>query len=171
MGEVLPKGVAAYNCCRLTMESRPELRLVLDEPATEPGSRAKATRLGLSWVEKTAAASFVGDSPDELAGFLELVRSCAESLAGDDASGARRRLVAREIAVAKSALDVLTAAVGERLKANDTKGASLADKLATSAAKRLAVLVELHRADTAVVERAAVVAIGRVGQLTFEGER
>lgn len=73
----------------------------------------------------------------ELAELVELVRGCAEALAGEDANGARRRLLSREIAIAKTTLDLLTASIGDRVRAGDERGALLADRLATSAAKRL----------------------------------
>ena len=153
------------------MEGRPDLRLVRDESSTEPASRPRELRLGLSWLDRMAAASLVEGTTSELREFIELVRSCAESLAGEDGPGARRRLLSREIAIAKVSLDATTAAIGDRMRSNDAAGAMLADKLATSAAKRLAILLEAHRTDTATERRTAIVAIGHAEHVTIDGEK
>jgi len=153
------------------MEGIHDLRLVRDEPSAEPASRPRESRLGLTWLDRMAATSLVEGTPDELHEFVELVRSCAESLAGEDGPGARRRLLSREIAIAKVSLDATTAAIGERMRANDTAGATLADKLATSAAKRLALLMDAHRADAAAQRRTAVVAIGHAEHVTIDAEK
>jgi hypothetical protein len=144
--------------------------MVQDDSDLTTTSRAREPRLGLSWVDKMVATALVEGSASELADFLDLVRGCADSLAGEDATGARQRLLAREIAIAKATLDATTATIGHRMRANDASGATLADKLATSAAKRLAILVEAHRADTTVERRSAVIAIGHVEHVTVEAE-
>jgi hypothetical protein len=118
-----------------------------------------------------AATALVEGSSSELAGFLELVRSCAESLVGEDAMGARQRLIARELAVAKFTLDAMTASIGDRMRANDTTGALLADKLATSAARRLAILAEALRPEKASGRRGAIIAIGHAEHVTVEAEK
>jgi hypothetical protein len=107
-----------------------------ERPAeTDPAapSRAPEQRLGLTWLDKQAATALVDGDATELAELVELARGCAEALAGEDANGARRRLLAREIAMAKATLDLLTASIGDRVRAGDERGALLADRLATSA--------------------------------------
>jgi hypothetical protein len=144
--------------------------LVREESVSTPASRAREPRLALTWLDRLAATALVEGSPSELVDFLELVRGCAESLAGEDAVGARQRLLSREIAIAKATLDATTAAIGQRARANDASGALLADKLATSAAKRLAMLLDAHRAETTAKRRGAVVAIGHAEHVTVEAE-
>jgi hypothetical protein len=153
------------------MEGKHDLRLVRDEADAAPVSHAREARLGLTWLDKLAASAFVEGSPAELADLLELVRGCADSLASEDATDARQRLLAREIAIAKTTLDAMTTAIGHRVRANDASGALLADRLATSAARRLALLVEAHRADTLVEKRCAVVAIGHAEHVTIDAEK
>jgi hypothetical protein len=151
------------------MEGRHDLRLVHDESPPMPAPRPR--ELALSWVDRRmAATALVDGSSSELAAFLELARGCAEALAGEDANGARRRLLAREIAIAKTTLDLLTASIGDRVRASDERGALLADRLATSAARRLAILVAVHRATCTVEKRQAIVAIGHADVVHVEAE-
>jgi hypothetical protein len=150
------------------MEGRHDLRLVHDESFPTPAPRPR--ELALSWVDRMAATALVDGSSSELAALLELARGCAEALAGEDANGARRRLLAREIAIAKTTLDLLTASIGDRVRAGDERGALLADRLATSAARRLAILAAEHRATCAAEKRQAVVAIGHADVVHVEAE-
>ena len=153
-----------------TTEAEHSLRLVSNEGVATPSSRVPKPKLGLPWLDRLAATALVQGSPSELAEFIEVVRGCAESLAGDDAHAARQRLLSREIAIAKTTLDATTAAIGDRVRANDAGGAMLADKLATSAAKRLAILLHVHRAETVAEKRGAVIAIGHAEHVTIEAE-
>lgn len=153
------------------MVGRPDLQVVRDDLGSTPSARAREPSLGLSWVDSMAATALVEGTAVELAEFLELVRNCAQSLVSDDAIGARRRLLARELAIAKFTLDATTASIGRRMRANDATGAMLADRLATSAARRLALLAAALRAETAPERRPSVVAIGIVDHVTVEAER
>ncbi|HEX2692249.1 MAG TPA: hypothetical protein VHN14_36820 [Kofleriaceae bacterium] len=101
----------------------PDRPLSLVPPDVEPAipSRAPAQRLRLSWLDKQATTALVEGDATELAALVELVRGCAEALSGEDANGARRRLLAREIAIAKATLDVLTASIGDRGRAGDER--------------------------------------------------
>lgn len=153
------------------MEHQPGLRLVAnDANGTRPAHAEPPRRLGLSWLDKQAITALIEGDPSDLSELVELARGCAEALAGDDANAARRRLLAREIAIAKATLDVLTASIGDRVRAGDERGALLADRLATSAARRLAILAAEHRATCAAEKWQAVVAIGHADVVHVEAE-
>lgn len=152
------------------MERRHELRLLRDESDVMPVARAREPSLALSWMDRMAASALLDATDSELTGFLELVRGCADSLAREDSTSSRRRLLAREIAIAKATLDATTAMIGQRARLDDVRGAVLADKLATSAARRLAILLESHRAETAIA-RGATVAIGHAEHVTVAAEQ
>jgi hypothetical protein len=163
------KRPVAYNISMGSTDDRP-LRLVPQE--TEPAipSRAPGQRLGLSWLDRQATTALVESDATELAELVELARGCAEALAGEDANGARRRLLSREIAIAKTTLDLLTSSIGDRVRVGDERGALLADRLATSAARRLAILAAEHRATCVGEKRQAVVAIGHADVVLVEAE-
>ncbi|HET9627200.1 MAG TPA: hypothetical protein VFP84_37830 [Kofleriaceae bacterium] len=133
-------------------------------------ARAPDRRLGLSWLDKQAAVALAEGDPVALAELVELARGCAEALAGEDANEARRRLLSRELAIAKATLDLLTSSIGDRVRAGDARGALLADRLATSAARRLAILAAEHRATCTPERRLAVVAIGHADVVHVEAE-
>jgi hypothetical protein len=145
-------------------------RLVPQETEPATPSRAPGQRLGLSWLDRQATTALVEGDATDLAELVELARGCAEALAGEDANGARRRLLAREIAMAKATLDLLTASIGDRVRAGDGRGALLADRLATSATRRLAILAAEHRATCASEKRQAIVAIGHADVVHVEAE-
>ena len=167
----MPKRSRAYNFGTTSMEHQPDLRLVAnDANGTGPACAEPPQRLGLSWLDKQATTALVEGDATELAELVELARGCAEALAGEDANGARRRLLSREIAIAKATLDVLTSSIGDRVRAGDERGALLADRLATSAARRLAILAAEHRATCAAEKRQAVVAIGHADVVHVEAE-
>lgn len=145
------------------MVDRHHLQLVT--PGTVPtGSASRAgrpPRVELSWLDRLAATAC---ADGEATALVELVRASAESLSGDDPSAARSRLLAREIAIAKATLDLLVASMGERLGRGDERGAILLDRLATGAAKRLALLVGAHA-------RATVVAVAHADVVHVEAAR
>jgi hypothetical protein len=136
---------------------RHALQLVTPDtvPAGSVSRVGRPRRLELSWLDRLAASACAdGDT----VALVELVRASAESLSGDDASAARARLLAREIAIAKATLDLLVAGMGERLGRGDERGALLLDRLATGAAKRLALLTGAHsRTPVVAVAHADVV--------------
>jgi hypothetical protein len=142
---------------------RHHLQVVTPETSSPvTASRAsRPPRLELSWLDRLAASACAdGDT----AALVELVRASAESLSGDDPSAARARLLAREIAVAKATLDLLVAGMGERLGRGDERGALLLDRLATGAAKRLALLAGAH-------SRTPVVAVAHADIVHVEAAR
>jgi hypothetical protein len=103
-------------------------------------------QLGLSPLDRRVALAFVDGDPETLADLLELVRQCAQSLVGSDRIGARQRLVAREIALEKAAMDLLVAAIGEHVRRgiNNERSVRVAaglDRLATGACRRLTMLL------------------------------
>jgi len=150
----------------------PDRPLHLVSQETEPAALARAPgqRLGLSLLDKQATTALVEGDATDLAELVELARGCAEALAGEDPNGAQRRLLAREIAIAKVTLDLRTSSIGDRIRAGDERGALLADRLATSAARRLAILAAEHRATCVAEKRQAVVAIGHAEHVTVEAE-
>lgn len=151
---------ATYNS---TVVDRHALQLVTSETvATATPPRARPTpQLGLSWLDKLAATAC---ADGETAGLVELVRASAEALCGDAPDAARARLLAREIAIAKATLDLLVAGLGERLARGDERGALLLDRLATGAARRLALLTGAHT-------RAAVVAVAHADVVHVEAAK
>jgi hypothetical protein len=133
------------------------LQVVTSEtiPAKSASRVERPPRLALSWLDRLAASAC---ADGETAALIELVRASAESLSGDDPAGARARLLAREIAIAKATLDLLVAGMGDRLGRGDERGVILLDRLATGAAKRLALLTSAHsRATVVAVAHADVV--------------
>ncbi len=62
------------------------------------------------------------------------------------------------------------ASIGDRVRAGDERGALLADRVATSATRRLAILVAEHRATCAAEKRQAIVAIGHADVVHVEAE-
>lgn len=119
------------------------------EPDAPAPSRARQPRLGLTWLDELHAAAFMdGDTAD----LLEVIKDAATALAHDGAA-ARDRLLARHTALAAATVDLLVAAAGARAKAGDAAGALLADRLATGATRRLALLL------SAAEKRGAAVAI------------
>jgi hypothetical protein len=105
------------------------------EPPQQP-------RLGLPALDQLALTSFTIGEPTQL---LEHARGLAESLAGPDGDGSRRRTIARALAVARSQMDLLDAAVGEALGRRDFEAVKTLTKLADSMTRRLKVLLEEHR--------------------------
>ena len=74
--------------------------------------------------------------PRHTTALVELVRASAESLVGADRDAARERLLAREIALTKTTLDIFVVGLGEHARCGNERGALLFDKLATGAARQ-----------------------------------
>lgn len=131
----------------------PELSISADlrEGNAPTPSCARQRRLGLSWLGELHAAAFVA-SDDDTAHLLEVIKDAATALALEGAA-ARERLLARHTALAAATVDLLVAAAGARAQAGDAAGALLADRLATGATRRLALLLG------AAEKRGAAVAI------------
>jgi hypothetical protein len=140
-----PTAVPGHSLCVSTPEQ--------DAPTP---SRARQPRLGLSWLGELHAAAFVA-SDDDTAQLLEVIKDAATALALEGAP-ARERLLARHTALAAATVDILVAAAGARAQAGDAAGALLADRLATSATRRLVLLLAAaERRGTAVAIQNAIV--------------
>lgn len=142
---------AALYFCRMPLTAVPEHSLCANSPELDAPtpSRARQPRLGLTWLDELHAAAFVdGDT----AHLLEVIKDAATALALEGAA-ARERLLARHTALAAATVDLLVAAAGARAQAGDAAGALLADRLATGATRRLALLLG------AAEKRVAAVAI------------
>jgi hypothetical protein len=101
--------------------------------------------------------AFVAADGGEMAHLLELIKDTATALALEGAP-ARERLLARHTALAAATVDILVATAGARAQAGDAAGALLADRLATSATRRLALLLAAaEKRGTAVAIQNAIV--------------
>jgi hypothetical protein len=129
----------------------------LDAPTP---SRARQPRLGLTWLDELHAAAFVSADGGDTAHLLEVIKDAATALALEGAA-ARERLLARHTALAAATVDLLVAAAGARAQAGDAAGALLADRLATSATRRLALLLgAAEKTGIAVAIQNAIVNVG-----------
>lgn len=93
----------------------------------------------------------------------------ATVLAGDDANGARARLLARSIASARAQVCILEAMIAERVAERDAAGLALVDRALTNASRRILALLAEHRRAYAP-ERAVVVAVEHAN-VTVTGSR
>ena len=161
----------AYNSSTQSMESGQPSKPASHDPNEPALARASPPRIGLTWLERVSATAMLGDADQrDLDDVRELARACADALAGDDRDAARTRMLAREVALQKIQLDMLTALIGVRLQAGDERCVLTIDRLATSAAKRLALLAAEHRASCAL-ERRTIVAIQHAEVVNVEGTK
>src|ERR1700733_809303 len=126
-------------------------------------------RLGLTALDQLAASALIADKTPAV--LLELVRSCAESLAHDDSrerDAARVRLLSREIAIQKISLDLITHMLAKRIDASDERGALVMNKLANGFARRLQILCAEHRASSVAERQPNIVAIGHADHVRIE---
>ena len=107
-----------------------------------PLARAEP-RLGLPTLDQLALTSFVTGDAAQLV--VEHARSLAEALAGSDGDATRRRTIARSIAVTRSQMDLIDAAIGQALGRGDFEAVKVLTKLADSMTRRLRMLLEEHR--------------------------
>lgn len=147
------RSATPYTFCRMPLTAVPEHSLYANSPERDAPtpSRARQPRLGLTWLDELHAVAFVASDGDT-AHLLEVIKAAATALAHDGAA-ARERLLARHTALAAATVDLLVAAAGARAQAGDAAGAILADRLATGATRRLALLLG------AAEKRVAAVAI------------
>jgi hypothetical protein len=118
----------------------------------------------LTWLDKRAAASFVEGRKDLLEAWAADV---AHSLTGPDKDWTRLQLVSRSLAVATAQLRTLEDMLGLALERRDARGVDLVTKCTSAALGRLVRLVAEHRAETAVQQRPAVVAVGQACQVNI----
>jgi hypothetical protein len=83
----------------------------------------------------------------DAAQLVEHARGLAEALVGPDGDATRRRTIARALAVTRSQMDLLDAAMGEALGRRDFEAVKALTKLADSMTRRFKVLMEEHRVD------------------------
>jgi hypothetical protein len=93
-------------------------------------------------LDQLALTSFTTGDAAQL---LEHARDLAEALASKDGDTTRRRTIARALAVTRSQMDLIDAAVGEALGRRDLEAVKALTKLADSMTRRLSVLLEEHR--------------------------
>lgn len=135
----------------------------------DEGSLARAEqsshKLALTWLDVRGLLGLVDDDPKPL---IEWVTASASSLVGDDRVNARERLLARAVAGERAKVLLYQALLDEKLAAGQERAALLADKVLTSATRRLTLLLaELRHCSTA---RTPVVAVGHAEQVIVTGD-
>lgn len=99
-------------------------------------------RLGLPAIDQLALTSFViGDA----AQLVEHARGMAEALGGPDGDDTRRRTIARALAITRTQMDLIDAAIGQALGQRDLEAVKVLTKLADSMTRRLRMLLDEHR--------------------------
>jgi hypothetical protein len=98
--------------------------------------------LGLPQLDQLALSSFVTGGAVEL---VEHARDLAGSLAAPDGDTTRRRTIARAMAVTRSQMDLIDAAMGEALGRRDFDAVKALTKLADVQTRRLKMLLDEHR--------------------------
>jgi hypothetical protein len=128
-----------------TAISVPELEQEVTAPpnaATPMRKVTPAQRLGLSWLDEQNATAFTSNSAKQL---LEEIRARAEALAGPGGSPARRRTLAKALAICNSQISILQTIQGSALLAQKFKAAEQLDRMLERLTRRFAVLLEAHR--------------------------
>jgi hypothetical protein len=114
------------------------------EPQPEALARAESpqSRLGLPALDLLALTSFTTGNAAQL---VEHARGLAEALAGAEGDATRKRTIARVLAITRSQMDLIDAAMGEALGRRDLEVVKALTKLADSMTRRLKTLLEEHR--------------------------
>ena len=112
------------------------------QPATLARAEPPQPRLGLPQLDQLALSSFVTGGAVEL---VEHARDLAGSLAAPDGDTTRRRTIARAMAVTRSQMDLIDAAMGEALGRRDFDAVKALTKLADVQTRRLKMLLDEHR--------------------------
>jgi hypothetical protein len=99
-------------------------------------------RLGLPALDQLALTAFTTGDAAQL---VEHARDLAGALAAPDGDTTRRRTIARALAVTRSQMDLVDAAMGEALGRRDFEAVKALTKLADSMTRRLKMLLEEHR--------------------------
>jgi hypothetical protein len=76
---------------------------------------------------------------------VEHARGLAEALAGAEGDATRQRTIARVLAITRSQMDLIDAAMGEALGRRDLEVVKALTKLADSMTRRFKTLLEEHR--------------------------
>jgi hypothetical protein len=116
-------------------------------PLDQPPSREPQLGLSPELDARPARAFVVGDAKV----LLEEIRGRAEALAGQDGTSARRRLLAKALALCNSQMAVLQTIQGDLLRARQFRDVEQLDRMLERLTRRLAVLLEAHRAEYAVL--------------------
>jgi hypothetical protein len=114
----------------------------VEEPALACAEPPPQPRLGLPPLDQVALTCFTAGDVAEL---VEHARGLAESLAGQDGDSTRRRTIARALAVSRSQMDLIDAAMGEALGRRDFEAVKALTKLADVQTRRFRMLLEEHR--------------------------
>jgi hypothetical protein len=124
-------------------------------------------RLGLPQLDQLALTSFVTGDAAEL---VEHARGLAESLAGADGDGTRRRTIARNLALVRTEMDLVDAAVGAAMGRGDFKAMEVLSKVAERLSRRMCALLDEHRRELGRDGPKAVMLIG-AAQVNVQGGR
>ena len=112
------------------------------QPEALARAESPQPRLGLPALDQLALTSFVTGGTVDL---VEHARDLAGALAAPDGDTTRRRTIARALAVTRSQMDLMDAAMGEALGRRDFDAVKSLTKLADSMTRRLKMLLEEHR--------------------------
>lgn len=99
-------------------------------------------RLGLPGIDQLALTSFVIGDAEQLVGHA---RGLAEALAGPDGDATRQRTIARSLAITRSQMDLVDAAIGAAMGRGDFGAVKVLTNLADSMTRRLKMLLDEHR--------------------------
>ena len=137
------------------------LRLATDRetPPAPPRAVAKLTD-----IETAAVTTLVDGGEAALATF---VRDRGAALAGNDGAGVRSRSISKALAIAETQASQIQLLLAQAIARRDVDAASMLDRMATGAVKRLAILCEQHRAEESKGHRPVVV----VGQVNIGSGR
>jgi hypothetical protein len=121
--------------------------------------------LGLPQLDQLALSSFVTGGAVEL---VEHARDLAGSLAAPDGDTTRRRTIARALAVTRSQMDLVDAAMGEAMGRRDFEAVKALTKLADSMTRRLRMLLDEHRIELGR-DRPVQVLVAHADSVTVRG--
>jgi hypothetical protein len=159
-----------YNVCMTNSVNLQRLSLVSRELAPEEPSLAReepipAARLALPMLDQVAVSSFVAG---DVAAVIEHTRGLAQALASAEADSTRLRTVSRALSVCRSQMDLVDAALGQALGRSDYRAMGALGKVMDRLTRRLHMLIEEHRLETAKKAPVQMV-IGHASKVTVRG--
>lgn len=122
-------------------------------------------RLGLPALDQLALTSFASGGKVEL---VEHARDLAGALSSPDGDTTRRRTIARALAVTRSQMDLIDAAVGEAMGRRDFEAVKALTKLVDSMTRRFKALLEEHRVELGR-DRPVQVLVAHADSVTVRG--
>ena len=123
----------------------------------DPEIREPAPRtLALSVYDRNTIAAWVRGDPDAVAALLEDARLLAESLAGPDGAGGRRRLLSRSAATARAQERVLAELLARTVAARDFEGAKIINRVLETTTRRLVLLIKELAVEEALRSRPSI---------------